>query len=115
MNPKRSAAILLLAAVLCAGCGAQNKQLTLENIRRLSQKGDALTWSDFDRYECSDVGSGMIVLRYPIDDEYTLIVGGPSREQPPMYIRLTRAQEAVELRGGDIDTFLARQSDHSSD
>ena len=109
MNPKRSAAILLLAAVLCAGCGAQNKQLTLENIRRLSQKGDALTWSDFDRYECSDVGSGMIVLRYPIDDEYTLIVGGPSREQPPMYLRLTRAQEAVELRGGDIDTFLARQ------
>ena len=69
MNPKRSAAILLLAAVLCAGCGAQNKQLTLENIRRLSQKGDALT----------------------------------------------RAQEAVELRGGDIDTFLARQSDHASD
>lgn len=29
--------------------------------------------------------------------------------RPPMYIRLTRADEAVELRGGDIDAFLVRE------
>ena len=115
MNLKRSAAILLLAAVLSTGCGAQSKQLTLENVRQLSQKGGALTWSDFDRYVCEDIGFGMIVLRYPIDGEYALMIGGPSREQPPMYIRLTRAQVAMELRGGDIDSFLARQSDHVPD
>ena len=37
----------------------ENRKLTLDDVVMLSQKGDALTWSDFERYQGRDVGSAL--------------------------------------------------------
>ena len=38
---------------------SQDGRLTLDDVVMLSQKGDALNWSDFERYQGREVGSGL--------------------------------------------------------
>ena len=67
--------------------GIGTRKLTLDDVLVLSQKGDALTWSDFERYQGQDIGSGLYVMRYEIDELFEVWVGGVPKETP-MYIYL---------------------------
>ena len=102
-------ALLLYGLPGCANSGA----LTVERVRELAQKGVELTWSDFEAYESRDIGSGLHVYRYEIDDSYYLLIGGVL-EEAPMYIHLVRAQEDgngeyIDIRTEDVDDFLETQ------
>ena len=84
--------------------------LTMPLIRKLAEKGEALTWSDFAAYDHTEGGSGLYIWFLPTDDpRYEVMVGGvPDRE--PMYIRLCNLErdEDLELRTGDVEEFLSR-------
>ena len=84
------------------------KQLTLHDVRELSKKGDTLTWADFEPYQHTDVGSGLSVYKYDLEDGYTLLVGGVPG-QKPVYIRLSKGERNVDLRDGAdaVEAFLA--------
>lgn len=108
--------LCLMVIVLCA-CGKQEQErakeetikLTLETVRELAQKGNELTWSDFEQYESVDIGSGLYILRYKIDENYELRIGGGNLEESPMYIRLVSAQNSdnyIDIRTGNIDDFI---------
>ncbi len=64
-------------------------QLTIEDVAALSEKGDALSWSDFEKYSYIDVGSGLIIKRYEVDETFSVLVGGNSLDLKPMYITLS--------------------------
>ena len=86
----------------------ENRKLTLDDVVMLSQKGDALTWSDFERYQGRDVGSGLYIMRYEIDELFDVLVGGVPNETP-MYIRL-RNQDInawVDLREDSVERVKA--------
>jgi hypothetical protein len=63
----------VLASLLCVigllGCNDRNR-LTLDKIVELSAKGEDLNWSDFEQYESKDVGSGLYIYYYDIDDTF---------------------------------------------
>ena len=63
-------------------------KLTIEKTIELSEKGEALTWSDFEQYENSgDIGSGLYVIRYDMEEPYYVLVGGAdmdAEELPPL-------------------------------
>ena len=62
--------------------------LTMEKLKALvSAKGKELTWSDFEPFEGKDVGSGLFIMYYEIDENYAVTVGGVPTEKP-WYIRL---------------------------
>ena len=95
-------------------------RLTLETLLDLHEReGAALDWEDFSSYEWEDIGSGLIILRYPIDERLCLLVGGGSLSTPPMYLRLVSEADtdrsltlAEPLTGNaasreEIDAFLA--------
>lgn len=86
--------------------------LTLDDVIRLSQKGEALTWSDFAQYEYTDVGSGLYIHRYQIDDMFQLSIGGVP-ESPPLYMVLDYAANAdanlylsIDIRTEDVEKFI---------
>lgn len=82
-------------------------QLTLEDVRRLAQKGNDLSWEDFADYPYTDIGSGLYIHEYKIDEVFSLRIGGvPSVE--PMYIRLTAGEEYVDIRTDDVDAFIEK-------
>lgn len=86
-----------------------SSKLTIEKIRALSGKGKELSWGDFEQYPHEDIGSGLYIFRYDVDENYYLSVGGGSLESSPEYILLvSKADEnvSVDIRTGDIDEFI---------
>lgn len=67
----------------------EKQPLTMEKLKALvSAKGKELTWSDFEPFEGKDVGSGLYIMKYPIDEIWSLVIGGVPAEKP-MYVNLT--------------------------
>ncbi len=91
---------------------AQTGQLTLQDVVRLSQKGAALTWSDFEKYDCVETGAGLYIRIYEIDELFTLQLGGGSTSDTvkPVYIYLTAADSSepsrIDIRKADVQAFI---------
>lgn len=85
------------------------EDLTLDDVVRLSKKGDKLGWEDFAQYKSKDVGSGLYILLYDIDDGYSLAIGGVPDEKP-MYMRLSYdtafSDDCIDIRTGDVEAFI---------
>ena len=93
------------------------KKLTLDEVVRQAEKGDELSWEDFENYSYRVTGSGLYIRSYEIDDEYHLLIGGSfpgnleEGEEPekPMYIYLIKEgmpEERVEIREGNVREFI---------
>ena len=94
----------------CSTKDTQDKELTLEKVKELSKKGNDLSWSDFEKYESKDIGSGNYILMYGIDKEYKLLIGGSSKEEEPDYIRLVKndnEDEYVDIRTENVEGFIS--------
>jgi beta-lactamase regulating signal transducer with metallopeptidase domain len=88
--------------------------LTLAELQDLvRRKGENLTWSDFSDYYYEDIGSGQHILRYTINADYYLLIGGSNMEVPPMYIRLVSVANSdnhIDVRYKSMDDFLKNES-----
>ncbi|SNS47639.1 Signal transducer regulating beta-lactamase production, contains metallopeptidase domain [Anaerovirgula multivorans] len=83
--------------------------LTLDELKLIAQKGDAISWDDFAPYDGRDVGSGLYIMHYPMEQPYYVRVGGVPGE-PPMYIRLcsTETEQYIDIRQESIDEFIQK-------
>ncbi len=92
---------------------AETKQpLTMEKLKALvKEKGKDLTWSDFEPFEGNDVGSGLYIMKYPIDAAFTLVVGGTPTEKP-WYIRLVCSADNSIF--SISDNFYSASADNNS-
>lgn len=111
---KRCVLVMALGLLLlCAGCTKEQKQksdvLTLDRVTELAEKGSNLSWDDFAAYESEEIGSGLYILHYAIDDDFYLLIGGGSQTEAPMYIRLVRTSDNesyIDIRTDDVQVFL---------
>lgn len=88
--------------------GIKTRKLTLDDVVMLSQKGDALSWSDFERYQGQEIGSGLYIMRYEIDELFEVLVGGVPEETPwYIYLRVnTEANDRIDIRTEDVSAFV---------
>ena len=88
--------------------GIEDRKLTLDDVVMLSQKRDALSWSDFERYSGQDIGSGLYIMRYEIDERFEVWVGGVPDEKPwYIYLRVNNeADDRIDIRTEDVSTFV---------
>lgn len=70
-------------------------QLTLDTVAALSEKGNDLSWADFEQYLHEDVGSDLYIWHFEIDEIFSLSIGGGSLESSPMYIYLQAYDRAA--------------------
>ena len=85
------------------------QSLDLEDVIPLSEKGDALTWADFENFAYTEVGSGMYIRYYEIDETFSLMIGGPSPDEPPWYINLhagDSGENIMDIRTGNVQSFI---------
>ncbi|MDF2822431.1 MAG: peptidase BlaR1 [Clostridiales bacterium] len=86
-------------------------QLTLDDVLRLSAKVDELSWQDFEPYQSRSIGSGLYILYYVIDNQYSVWVGGGSTEDKPLYIRLyfkgeDGSEDYIDLWKDNVEQFI---------
>ena len=112
---KLMAIVLILVCIFGQiGCNQQkvnekNKDtLTLDEVIELSEKGEELTWSDFAQYQSVDIGSGIYVLVYEIDETFELWVGGTSMKERPYIRLLTKANtdNYIDIRTENVREFI---------
>lgn len=88
----------------------KGKKLTLEDVIRLSEKKNKLSWKDFEDFSYTEAGSGLYIRSYNIDDRFSLVIGGTSPGKEPMYIYLTAPDGAagnfIDIRTSDVEEFI---------
>lgn len=88
--------------------------LTLARVQELAGKGEDLTWTDFAPYEGREIGSGLYIMRYELEEDYSLVAGGVPGEKP-WYIRLCRGEldrdDYIDIREAGIPEFLAAEAE----
>lgn len=87
------------------------KQLTLDDVIELSSKGEELVWEDLADYKGVETGSGLYIVKFSIDDDYSLVVGGTGTEGKPMYASLTYSDGTfVDIMTEDAEAFISEHS-----
>ena len=91
--------------------------LTIERVIRLAEnKGEELTWSDFQMYNAIETGSGLYILVYEIDESFELRIGGVPTSSP-MYIRLIAKADRenyIDIRTEDVEKFISENREQTS-
>jgi hypothetical protein len=78
---------LMKRALIESGQIVVPEKITFDDVIQLSKKGDELTWSDFDQYVYEDIGSGLYIFKYEIENDDTyLLIGGDNLNEKPSYI-----------------------------
>ena len=84
-------------------------RLTLAAVQALAeQKGELLSWADFEDYTYTETGSGLYIRDYPIDGSFSLRIGGGWLDEEPMYIYLNCGEDFIDIRREDVDAFIRR-------
>lgn len=88
---------------------SEQKPLISENdIIRLSEKGDALTWSDFEEFEYTDIGSGLYIWEFNIQHTHAKlqISGTDISEKPARIIYFHGNGAEVDIRTEDMTLWF---------
>ena len=83
------------------------KDMTLNDVMRLAELGDELDWADFKDYKGRDVGSGLYIWEFTLEDGYVLDVGG-TIDKKPLYILLSHDDDkGIDIRTDDVKEYIA--------
>ena len=89
-------------------------RLTIEKVMELAEKGNTLSWGDFEQFEDSgDIGSGLYIIRYDMEEPYYVLIGGADMGEEPMYIRLVSTQnpdDYIDIRTENIEAFMSKNN-----
>ena len=107
-------ALALVGSSNSSGLVTDGSVLTLSDVLALSQKGDALSWVDFDSYSYLETGSGLYIRVYQINSLFSLWIGGGLTSEKPMYIYLkanTGTDDYIDIRTEDVTAFISAHKD----
>ncbi len=105
----RRAALEYYGHPLASRLPFRTEELTLARVIELSHKGNTLTWEDLYPFKGTDIGSGLYVLEFPINDRYTLRCNGGSVTGSPWSAILTDCQTglSIDIRSNFVEGFLS--------
>ena len=129
VNIMKKKIIATLLAAMCCGCVLSanfkatpvlstvsaldstqgTKGMTLDEVVKLSKKGEALTWSDFEEYagykDSNELYS--LELTYSLGDGYVLYVGGNPPEDPTVVtLYISETDHCIDIRTDDVEAFI---------
>ncbi|MBE6932954.1 MAG: M56 family metallopeptidase [Ruminococcaceae bacterium] len=115
------AAILVVAVVaVCFLTGpkaVEGQALVMEDVYRLAQLGDDLTWEDFEPYAWELAQSERYARKYEINEQFEVIVEsyGPESQPDSVHLRNKDINAWIDIRTGDILAFTSRPTFGGSD
>ncbi|MFF2908388.1 hypothetical protein [Paenibacillus sp. NPDC057934] len=101
-------AALLAVMVILSAYGhklerGSDNVISLHKLHTLAQKGEQLTWSDFENYPFEDIGSGLYIRKYEVEGGSHLLLSGGNINLAPMSINLVKTSgERIDIRYEEI-------------
>jgi len=92
--------------------GEKSRKMTLDDVVVLAEKGDDLTWEDLEPFYGVDIGSGLFIMKYPINEDFELVATSGSMEGKPMRVMLVTGEKEIDIRTEDVAAFI---ENHRSD
>ncbi len=89
--------------------------LQLSDVITLAEKGESLSWADFEQYDYIETGSGLYIRLYLIDEMFSVSIGGAGPNEQPMYIYLSAkdgTDEYIDIRTGDPAEYIRQHQDN---
>ena len=90
-------ALVILCVLSLVGCSEGHtpeepkKELTIDELKVIAEKGEDIWWSDFEPYvQLAEYGSGILNRSYLVEDKYLLTVSG----WPDSYISSIRLSKS---------------------
>ena len=110
-----AAAVLVAVVAVCFLTGpkaARGQSLVMEDVYRLAQKGDDLSWEDFEPYTWETAKSERYARKYKIDEQFEVIVESYGPDYPPDSVRLRNKDMNawIDIRTGDVLAFTGTPS-----
>ncbi len=90
--------------------GQEKRPLTLNDVITLSEKGEDLTWADFEHFNYIETGSGLYIRVYEIDEMFSLMIGGTFPDEDAWYMYLTAndgEDHRIDIREGGVSDYIA--------
>ena len=86
----------------------QTEALTMSHVIELSKKGEQLSWEDLYPYKGKDIGSGLYVINFPINDRFNLVCSDTKLTGSPMSAFLSDRETglSIDIRACDIRSFI---------
>ncbi|NLG88599.1 MAG: outer membrane protein assembly factor BamE [Clostridiaceae bacterium] len=85
-------------------------ELTLDDVRALAQKGDALKFKDFKKFKGADLSSDMSyhILLYKVEGNYRLIVRTDGKKIDSTSLERMEGSggSGIDIRYSDVDEFI---------
>ncbi|WP_379145930.1 hypothetical protein [Paenibacillus sp. sgz500992] len=113
MTNKHGIITLMLLVILSTFTACDSKQgsgedtvLSMDKVRSLAQQGEDLAWTDFEGYPFEDVGSGLYIRKYAVEEDYHVLVSGRSLDKAPDTVYLVNPTgEQIDLRHDDDEDW----------
>lgn len=88
--------------------------ISINKILELADKED-LSRKDLEGYQYQDIGSGLMILDYDVNKDFSLMAGQTGFDEEPMYIRLVSAEDKdyIDIREKsrkEVEDFLENHS-----
>lgn len=81
--------------------------ITMDELKLIASKGDAISWDDFAPYNGQDIGFGLYIMHYPMEPPYYVRVGGVPGDSPIyVYLGSTGTGQYIDIRQESIDEFI---------
>lgn len=88
---------------------SETRKLTLEDVIEISKKSEDVDWVDFEEFEYKDIGSGLFIYKYDINDEYHLLMGGAQSSKPLYAYLVHKTKNQIDIRYENVEEFLAAE------
>lgn len=89
---------------------SEKRQLTLDDVAALAEKGDELEWSDFSPYAYFETGSGLYIRVYEIDEMFSVWIGGsdPWTEEAMYFYLMAQdgSKQVIDIRDGGVEAYV---------
>lgn len=93
----------------------EKRMLTLDDVKALAEKGDELAFKDFSNFIGEDIGSGLYLMRYTIDDDFYVTfswIGNLDEKlKSVMLVRTIDGEvyDEIEIRSENLDDFISEE------
>ncbi len=91
-------------------------KISIDDLIMLSEKGEDLSWEDFEEFSYVDIGSGRYIYEYNINEAFGFVISGGSTSISPDFMSLYAKtgkdpEPSIDIRYESVNDFVSQYTE----